>query len=585
MRNTHGKDLLRAQVNSSWLYRVFNIVFVVLFAVIVLLAIFNNQGAQSGFLLLLVAAAVGTLVIFLVSRLFTAIPRPGAILERVLVIVLLAVLFAGMVVYIGRALLLQMDASSDYGQVFLAARDFVNGKPEADSYFLLYPRNAGLYVLWCGFFSICSLFGEASFVFPAMVFNAAAITASVFLLFLCVRRMFGPNKALFVLVGAFFFLPFVAGAALPCAETLILPIPIAAVMIWMRARSNWRRSEIKGAIIRTCIASVLLGVGALFKMAILVVWVALALDLIILLCGKGRLRLLLLSFLSMAVVFVALSAAFWLSPLLPAFSMGDRIPEAGYVMAGMAEPGQGAADLQELETYDNAAQRTAYAAGEMVDRVREMGAGGFVVHLLDKLSYLYGDGSYSLGGEYDKADSSVFRAVFGSTGAWFYITIYVSFAILAGMMVWMVVGALKSIFRGNDAFTFLRVAIFGLMLFLLIWDGGPRSLISLIPLVVLCALEAAPVPQAKHPPPLEEDMPHRTPDGRTDYMDPSFGLVRDEEGRLTRQPEPQADYEALPIEQQSAPAPDPDPASRPSLQQPPMPGLPQGTLWDFMEEE
>lgn len=599
MRNTHGKDLLRAQVNSSWLYRVFNIVFVVLFAVIVLLAIFNNPGTlyPSNFLMLLAAAAAGTLVIFLLSRLFSAIPRPGAAVERVVVILLLVVLFVGMV-YIGRALLPGMDASSDYGKVFLAARDFVNGKPGADEYFQLYPRNAGLYVLWCGFFRVLSQFGMTSFAFPAMILNAAAITASVLLLFLCVRRMFGPNKSLFVLVGAFFTLPFVAGAALPCAETLILPIPIAAVMLWLRARSLWRKGEIKGAVIRTCVASALLGVGALFKMAVLVVWVALALDLLILLCGKGRLRLLLVSFLSMAVVFVALSAAFWLSPLLPTFSMSGRVPEAGYVMSGMADPGQGAADLEQLEDEDGAARRTAYAAEEMGDRVREMGAGGFVVHLLDKLAFLFGDGTYSLGGEYEKAESSVFRAIFASGGAWFHITAYAAFAILAGTMVWMVVGALKSIFRGNDAFTFLRVAIFGLMLFLLLWDGGPRSLISLLPLVILCALEAAPVPQARRPQPSPEDLPpaedgapaRRLPGGRPDYMDPSFGLVRDEEGRVTRQePEnvgamPPAEYVTVPTERLEPPPP--DPAALPSPQQPPLPGgLPQGTLWDYMEEE
>lgn len=595
MRNSHGKDLLRAQVNSSWLYRIFNIVFVVLFALIILLAIFFNQNQtfSSNFLLLLAAAAVGTLVVFLVSRLFSAMPRPGPIAERIIVIVLLALLF-GVQVYIGWNILFKMGDSSDYGHIFSAARDFVNGRPDADSYFLLYPRNAGLYVLWCGLFSIFSLFGQTEFLMPAMVFNAAAITASVLLLFLCVRRMFGSGKSIFILVASFFILPFAAGAALPCAETLVLPICTAAVMMWMRARNFWRQGEIKKAVIRVCTASALLGVGALFKMAVLVIWIAIAIDMLVLLCGKGRLRLLLASFLSVAVIFFALTLAIWMSPLLPAYSGSERVPETAYVLAGLEQPGGGAAALKVLEDEEDAVRRSIVAREKISGQMRDMGAGGFVVHLMEKLSYTFGDGSYSLAEEYNQAPSSVFKVFLAHFGANHLIIAYIAFAVMAGTMVWMVVGALKSVFRANDAFTFLRVAIFGLTLFLMIWDAGPRSLICLLPLMLLCGLEAAPVPVARKPVPTFEDPEHDGPpesnplrcettgDGKMDYMDPGFGLVREDVpvGAV---------YQAKPITSsipvEEIEIPQPTPGALPSPQMPPQRPEQAGSLWDFMENE
>lgn len=611
MRNSHGNDLLRAQVNSSMLYRVFNIAFIVLFAIIILLAIFGNPGVLYSYstVMLVIAAAAGAFVIFLVSRLFSAIPMPKAIVERIIVIILL-VLLLGAQIYIGRSLLFEFDPASDTGRVFLAARDYVLGNPSPGEVFQLWPRGAGLYSFWCGFFSILHLFGVTQFYFPAMVLNAVAITAAVFLLFLCVRRMFGSGKSLFVLVASFFTMPLVAGAALPCAETLVLPILIAAVMIWLRARSFWRGGEVKKAVIRTCIASAILGAGALLKMTVLVVWVALAIDLLVLLCGKGRLRLLLASFLSMAVVYMAVSFALWMSPLLPAFRFSERMPETAFVMASMAEEGAVAADYERLETFDDAGQRAAIAEVEISGRLGEMGAGGFVVHLMDRLAYLFGDGSYSLAGAYNQSDMSTLWTFFAANGAQYYLVAYITFAFAAGLLIWMLVGALKSIYRGNDAFTFLRVAIFGLTLFMLFWDAGPRWLVSLLPLMILGALEAAPVPQVARtrarPPsgegrredntaeiPLPPMAREEAPDGRPDYMNPTFGLVREEgaparpaDANVQNRREPQMYHaQEAPVQNPSSQESPPDaPAS--SAPMPTMPPQLTGTtLWEFMEED
>ncbi len=497
MHKTQGKNLLRAQVNTSWLYRVFNIVFVVFFAIVVLLSIFANPNASFPFnyLLLLVSAVVGVLLILLVARLFSLITGPHPAVERVVVILLLALLLCAQL-WMGNKLLPWQDVGSDFGLLMQYARQSVLQGATPAAYLQLFPRNIGIYAFWRFFFTLLNAVGISNFAFCAMVLNALCITGSVALLYFCVRRLFGVGNALFVLVGCFFLLPFVVAAALPCAETLILPVPIAAVMLWQHARLQWRQGNVKKTFIRFAIASALLGLGALFKLAVFAVWVAIAIDVLVLLCGKGRLRLLLAGLAAAAIVLVGLGFAAVSTSQAGAATADGKMTCYAPVMAGLEGHGSyNSADYEKLAGFTDPTMRSAYTRAEISNRLGDMGPGGLVLHLMDKLAYTFGDGSFSFSGELNNAPPSLFRDIFASAGSYYYITAYAAFALMAGILVWMVVGAAKALMRANDALTFVRVGVFGFALFQLVWETGPRSIVCFLPLMLLCALEALPLPR------------------------------------------------------------------------------------------
>lgn len=443
------------------LYRIFNIVFVVLFAIVAVLIVFNNATTwvTQSWVLLLVAALAGTLVIFIITRAFFLIPEPKRKLEFVLVPVLLVGLFVLQLV-IAWNLWPGFTGESDYSQIYLAAQEFVKEELVPTNYLQANPSNAGLYTLWCLFFSILDALGQADFTFPTMVVNALAIDGAVLLLYFAAHRLFGGTKALFMLVAAFFVFPFIGGAAIASADSIILPIPIAAVLLWLHARSNWREEATKRAYLQACVAGALLGIGALFKLSILVIWIAIAVDLLILLYGKKRLLLLLASFGSVVVFSAGLGAVIWLVALTPSFAGLSLLPAAGAAAVS---------------------QTTGFGIFDMV------------MQYMDRLSYAFGDGTFGLAGELERSLPSVITPWASPSGAYFSVTAYATFAVEFGMLVWMVVSAAKSIYRQNDALSFARVALFGMTLYLLIWSAGPRTLVSLLPLVMLCALEAAPI--------------------------------------------------------------------------------------------
>lgn len=521
--------LNRTKIRSYALYRIFNIFFAVLFAIVAVQIVFNNATTwvPQSWWLLLIAALAGTLAIFIITRAFFLIPEPRRRLEFILVPVLMVGLFALQLAIVWN-LWPGFTGDSDYSQIYLAAQDFVKERFVPTTYLGENPGNAGLYVLWCMFFSILDALGQADYTLPTMVFNALAIDGAVLLMYFCARRLFGGTKALFLIIASFFIYPFVAGAVIACSDTIVLPIPIAAVLLWLHARSNWREGTVKKAFIQACIAGALLGVGALFKLSILVVWIAIAVDILILLCGRKRMLLLLASFAAVAVFTVGLGALVWVVSTTPSF--------------------------EGLQLMPGAAASEATTSG--------FGVFDTIMSYLNRLSNAFGDGTFGLAGGLNQAVPSPLNAYLIPSGTYFDVISYIAFGLTFGVLLWMLISALKSIYRKNDALSFARVAVFGLTLYLLIWGAGSRTLICLLPFMMLCALESAPirhnriaekrVAEAQHAEEIDfekEQMRNGTPRGKAltqsmplvdrqplpeskipaeipDYMNPSYGLAK-----------------------------------------------------------
>ncbi|MDL2252825.1 hypothetical protein LJC49_01965 [Ruminococcaceae bacterium OttesenSCG-928-I18] len=545
MEKVSGRNLLRAQVNTPVLYRIFNIAFAALFFGILALTLFFNTNSFYSFrwYWLLCAAAGGVLITLFVYWLFTLFPDPGKRAERILVPVLL-VLFVAVQVVVGWQVRVDTDNSWDYGVVFNYASDYALSGTLPDDYFLYFPNNAALYTILCGFFSLLHLLGIWDFLIPTMVLNIAAITAAVALLYFVCRRLFGVRQGLFLLLACFVTAPFILYAPILYSDTLTLPIPIGIVLLWLKTRTEWRQGRTKGVYIRFLLISLLAAAGALFKVTVLIVWIAVALDLLIFLCGKGRLRLLLAGLALLLVVYLGGSFAVRYSPLLPAYNYAkDGLPASHWVMMGLSgNGGYNDDDYQLVLAQEGRAARSDFVAGEIGSRIAEKGPLGLLQHLGTKLSYTFGDGTYTAAGKLDQSASNpgLLHEVLVHSGEYFGVFAYLTFGLEAALLFWMALAAVRSFRRRNEALTFVRIAVFGLVLFLLLWETRARYLINFLPLFLLLAMEMGPRPAApKHPPkeePAEGDILRRNDYGEMqvqaqplpnepaapDYMDPSF---------------------------------------------------------------
>ncbi len=499
-RVNDAQSPLQARLGAPAVYKVFNVLFAVLFAGTVVLTVFFNLDTFFAFswYWLLLAAVLGCLLYYLLGRLFSMLPPPSRAAEVAIMAVVLAA-YAALQGYFGWTMRVAPGDSWDFGIVHTAARDYVLDGTLNESYFRLFPNNIGIYTLLCGYFSFLHLFGVTDFTLPSIILNILAIDGALVMLYLCGRRLFGVQKAFFLAFTAVATLPFLTYTPIAYTDTLTLPFPVGAVLLWLSARAHWRAGAVKKAVVRLCIIGLMAALGALLKMTVLIIFIAILCDLLFLLRGKGRVRALLAAVAITAAVLAGGSFALRHSPLVPLPDKDDTIPAAHWVMMGLRDVGgYSEEDYQATLSYPDTEARQAFAEREIVQRLARMGPLGFLKHLAVKMSYTFGDGTYTAPYKLNQGARAVAPGhnFFIADRYGFQYIAYYSFAVEAAMLFWLAIASVKAFIRKNDALGFVRIALFGLTLFLMLWETRARYLVNFLPLFLLCAAEAIPTPFA-----------------------------------------------------------------------------------------
>ncbi len=500
MDRRQPSGLAKEPVKVSWLYQSFNWVFGILFVgVLVLIVFFNtNSFFEYAWWRLLIAAAAGILLAFVVSRLFSLLPHISVRTE-VIVVIALFVVYAAAQGYLGWALEVQTSTDWDFGVVYTHAEKWVlNRTMPTNDYFLSFSVNQGLYVLYCAFFSVLHLFGISNFHLPMLIVNILCINGALLLMYFCARRLFDARKALFLLVAAFFTLPFLLYVPIYYTDTLTLPIPVGMVFLWLKARTSWRNGNMGGAWGRFIAIAALAGVGALLKITVLIVLIAIVIDLLIVLRGAKRLLMGLAGAALCAALAVGGSFGMRVLPMLPQYDYSNGIPFTHWIMMGLhGDGGYYDSDYKATLAVEGKDARYWFTVDEIKARLTEMGPAGIAQHLGRKLSFTYGDGLYTAALKLSRQPlrQGFLHEFVAYGGNRLGVISYYAFGVQAAILAWMVVAAIKSFFRRNNAMAFMRVAIFGLTLFLLIWETRTRYMLNYLPLFLLCGLEAVPAPR------------------------------------------------------------------------------------------
>lgn len=548
-------DIIRKQVNSPLLYRILGVVFALFFGAAVVLAILANPNQFYFYSLwmLVVCAAVGCTVFYLILYLFKLVPSLPKAAQWVGA-ALMFILFAAFAIWAGGQLKIHPPADWAFGQVFSLAQKYILEKQSPGNYFLYHPQDTGLYVVLCGVFNIQRAFGGGSAIDAGVTVNTIAILATVLLLYGSVRYTFGGTKALLALVLCFFSLPLVLYTPIVCAETLALPFGMLAVLLWQVARKNWRAGEVSSASTGFCFMSVFAGLGAFIYWPLLVVWLAAVIDLLFYLRGKGKLRIAAGGLVLCGLVLVGLTFVVWDSALIPEFDPAtEGVPALHFVRTGLEW--EYAPIEDELEAYAALPGKQARYEDDVAAIQRwfaRQGAPGVLAHLSGRLSHLFGDGTY--GAPASLAKDPVLKGFLYSKivpdQSGFAALGYTSFAVQIALLIWVLVSAVKSILRRNDYFTFLRNILLFASLVFLVWPATARNMLPFLPMLLLCAIEGGPT-RTKRP-------AHSKSGQRRASQPPSPALAAALQGHKVTEEEEQQPLQTathVPIEAAFAPEP------------------------------
>lgn len=400
----------------------------------------------------------------------------------------------GYLVYLLGLALEQLPAW-DFGRVFTGMRELVLNDAfvteATKDYFLTIPNNFFITIyLYRG----VMLFGSLG-VYPldaVLIINSVSLSASVLFIFLAFLKSGRPQQGFFTAVCCFFFAPMLLYASVYYTDTLSMPFVCAAVYTSLAAH-NADRARAK--LIFGLLTGLGAGVGYLFKATPVIVLAAIILFMFL---YHGR----------RAVLFSAVSAAafslvlvFWQlymysNPYL-VFSKEPyhaELPASHYVMMGLRGNGGYSGEDHEfsssIETFEQRKIQTRRVIGE---RVREYGFFGLLGHLRQKIVYTWADGGYYAPQKIaiEPVSDSVLPEYLAYGGERYAVTEKVLAACQMTLLILVSFGAARCAIVGDgrpDMLFAARTAVFGLALFLLVWETRSRYLVNFAPLLAALAV-------------------------------------------------------------------------------------------------
>lgn len=436
------------------------------------------------------------------------IPRKAL---RICVLTAVFVGFFAVQVRIGYAV--RIPPGWDAQGVLDMARGLATGSVENldTPYFRGFPNNITLTLILARYFDVVLLLGGTDLILAAVVLNCLVLTLGAVLTYLAARRIGNQAVALFTLLPSFVFLGLSPWIMVAYSDTLGLFFPILLFYLHLlqthlsvpRRIPLWILMGVTAVVgynIKPTTVFVLLAVAAVWVLAVAT--------------RRPTSQMLLVSVAGAVVVAGSYAGAsyaltsvknaddavtFDLRTNDQAFPLTHYLKMGAQVKDGTYNPWWGSyndPDVRETwsippeERFDR--NLDAYR-----DRVAEMGTSGYVSFLSGKLVWILGDGSFFLWGEGTAAgepfmaEDPLSRGIqsyygFGATNYETLIGVWqAAWFVLLGLV------ALPLALRAPSLFTrpatILRVALLGLLMFLLLFEARSRYLYLYLPFFILLA--------------------------------------------------------------------------------------------------
>lgn len=395
--------------------------------------------------------------------------------------------------------LLRTDPAFDFEAVFRGAETWLKtgSLGEYADYFYYFPNNLGAALLLREVFRAASLIGVRDFYAVGTAFNCLLLTAAAGLTVCTARKLWGDEKAaltLFLWAGA---LPLYFFAPIFYTDALSLVFPIFLYYGWLKARESevWPRRV--GWLLA---AGAACGLGMSIKATVAVAAVAVLIEW--LLFGP-RLRLLAgiaAGAVAAALVYCGIGAIPYLDGTLDRQRAArQNTPLVHWIMMGLkGNGGYNAEDYAFTRSFADPDERIAADKQVIRERLAEYGFGGYLAFLYQKGVVTLGDGTYQVESFLDDNpcyQTPLHAAAIGTGPANRVFSLVCQGFHLLLLFLYAFGCLWDGLRRAPEERGFRqlvpRLSVFGLLLFLLMWETSPRYLVNFLPLLFLGAAQGA----------------------------------------------------------------------------------------------
>ena len=396
------------------------------------------------------------------------------------------------------AFLLQMEPKTDVMQVETYARhiaaegSFSFVTSDFDNYYIIRYQNNVPYMLILSLVYRIEYLLTGSFSrVPMIILSTLSLNLSILLTVMTSRKLFGNRKAVFTLILCALFSPFFTYTPYFYTDSLSIPFATGCVFTFVSAvQCDGKKKKavlfpLSGAL--CCIGFLIKGSVAILLPAALI-WLLLRNGL------KNAAKQGIALILGFAVLFGAYSAVIKSINLIPEeMSRRYQFPLTHWAMVGTNDLGAfSPEDRKYTLAYPSKEEKVQANLDKIGERLSEKGFFGTVLHLGIKAVWTWQDGTYYIANyleNYYRYTPLHSLILYDGDLRLFYYAICCGFQLfLLLMMAYGGIAARKS--REIAITTFLRIAVIGLALFLLIWETNARYLFNFTPLFLLLATES-----------------------------------------------------------------------------------------------
>lgn len=494
----------------TWFYTLLSVVMIILFSMIIISTIFNNRSVVTK--LPFWAILLGTIgVSGLLAGVWYVLHKKIKDLTKKQEIWIVSILFLIILLIQGFAGYYLFEKPGwDWQIIFENAMEFARGNTDKVNwvYMQQFPNNVALFILQAVCFKVLYMTHIIPQTYLAtlgasVVINIIVIDIAMILTWLTVRNLFGKKTGIFSIVIMILCNSFFTFVPILYTDTLALFIPIGILYVYScylkKKELSWKQG-----IWYYILFGVLLFLGAKIKFTCVIMLIAIFMDMVFRRISWKQIGQMagsiVVTFLVCTVLFTGFQNIFF-KDLKGVSNTPNKVPYTHWIMMGLKErksmiPGINFVGAYDVDDYSltfktEPDKRVEKNIDEIVKRLNKHGILGYPKFLYDKLQFTWNDGNYygsALIGAAPVRKDNIFRDIYNSGGKYNDILMSIQDGMSVYLYAMFIIMSIYFIKTKKNECHVVLLAIFGLLVFLLLWEASPKYLLHYVPIFIVASV-------------------------------------------------------------------------------------------------
>lgn len=469
---------------------IFYALFCICFSLITANIILNNPYHETAYLIPGTALCLAGLV--LVFRYIMGLKNITEHKYRLILLIFCVCMF---IIQIITGKILEFEPAFDMGAIYDGALEWAETGSFGShyEYYYWFPNNLGAMVFLYLFFKPMSLFGVKSFFMAGVVINSImSVCTMAVVSLICKRRSI--NHGLFALAIFAACLPFYIIGTTFYTDAMSMLFPVLIYYLYLRSKDEPER---KRRVILYILAAAAAAIGIQIKFTVIIAVIAIIIDMLFNCEPKRTITAAVCFTVIISAVSLSVNGIIYGGHLSREKAKENNTPYTHWIMMGLHGGGlYNGDDYNFTRSFDDTKVRNAEIRKEISETIKELKYKGVFKLYLNKLTRDFGDGTYGLSDFLDEPhekDTWLHEHVLYNGKKYSGYTHYCT-SLQTALLIFCLLGAYGALTgkrenAGAEAAPY--ISIFGIMLFLMIWEANRRYFSNFVPMIFVCAVFSA----------------------------------------------------------------------------------------------